>query len=261
VLTTSECATDESESGDSSEEWPTPTASAYGSSNNGCPGDGREEYATKGRASLETMARSEWQTPTASDASRQGNFGRGPGNPTLPEQVKKWPTPRAEDCEQTGAHRGVPDTLTSAVRVWPTPTASDANSAGSRTAAGSNAHPGVSLTDAAVHGLTIRDTAGRRQWITPTARDWKDSPGQASCSTQHEHCDLLPRQVFADLSSPDPENNSTTGSAREPLAMLNADWVFQLMGFPATWARLSTKPGSKLPEILSSHTSPSCSDG
>jgi hypothetical protein len=39
--------------------WPTPTASSYGSSNNGCPGDGREQYATKGKPSLETMARSQ----------------------------------------------------------------------------------------------------------------------------------------------------------------------------------------------------------
>jgi len=35
--------------------WPTPTASRYGTRNNGCPGDGRDEYATKGSPSLETM--------------------------------------------------------------------------------------------------------------------------------------------------------------------------------------------------------------
>ena len=39
--------------------WPTPTASEYGTSNNGCPGDGREEYATKGKPSLSTHARRE----------------------------------------------------------------------------------------------------------------------------------------------------------------------------------------------------------
>lgn len=36
---------------------PTLTKSAYGSSNNGCPGDGRQEYATKGKPSLQTMVR------------------------------------------------------------------------------------------------------------------------------------------------------------------------------------------------------------
>jgi hypothetical protein len=39
--------------------WPTPTASECGSSNNGDPGDGRGEYATKGKASLSTTARQE----------------------------------------------------------------------------------------------------------------------------------------------------------------------------------------------------------
>jgi hypothetical protein len=37
---------------------PTPTASAYGSSNNGCPGDGRETYATAARPSPWSKARS-----------------------------------------------------------------------------------------------------------------------------------------------------------------------------------------------------------
>lgn len=37
--------------------WPTPTASAYGSGNNGCPGDGRKRYAQKGKPSLWSRAR------------------------------------------------------------------------------------------------------------------------------------------------------------------------------------------------------------
>lgn len=35
---------------------PTPTASRYGSTNNGCPGDGREKYATGGKPSLWSLA-------------------------------------------------------------------------------------------------------------------------------------------------------------------------------------------------------------
>ncbi len=38
-------------------EWPTPTASSYGSSNNGSPGDGRDEFATKGKPSLAVLVR------------------------------------------------------------------------------------------------------------------------------------------------------------------------------------------------------------
>lgn len=35
--------------------WPTPTATPYGTQNNGNPHDGREAYATAGKPSLETM--------------------------------------------------------------------------------------------------------------------------------------------------------------------------------------------------------------
>lgn len=259
VLDISEQPTDAIESGSSGDDWPTPTATSYGSSNNGCPGDGREEYATKGKPSLEGMA-NQWPTPRASlNEQRQTKPSpsqlRGEHGMNLAAAVN-WPTPRAEDCEQTGAHRGAPDTLTSAMRLWPTATAGDSRSSGSRTTEGSAAHPGISLTDAAVHGLKIDDTAKR--WVTPTARDWKDSPGQESCVTDHQHCDLLPRQVFAGLQ--DPGSSSTDGKPLEPSLKLNADWVFQLMGYPRTWARLSTRPDLKLREIQSSLTSPELSD-
>lgn len=52
-------------------EYPTPAASQSGSSNNGNPRDGRGEYATKGRESLEPWAK-RWATPTAKDRERSG---------------------------------------------------------------------------------------------------------------------------------------------------------------------------------------------
>ena len=39
--------------------WPTPTATPYGTRNNGNPHDHRSEYATKGAPSLETIAAKE----------------------------------------------------------------------------------------------------------------------------------------------------------------------------------------------------------
>lgn len=36
-----------------------------------------------------------------------------------------WPTPRSEDSEQTGGHRGSPDTLTAAARMFRTPSSRD----------------------------------------------------------------------------------------------------------------------------------------
>jgi hypothetical protein len=40
--------------------YPTPTATSYGSTNNGSPHDGRTQYATKGTLSLDSMARQQW---------------------------------------------------------------------------------------------------------------------------------------------------------------------------------------------------------
>ena len=52
--------------------------------------------------------------------------------------------------------------------LWPTPTQGDAKSSGSRNTAQSQAHFGISLTDA-VRG----DQERGRQWPTPQANDWK----------------------------------------------------------------------------------------
>lgn len=77
---------------------PTPTAVSYGSSNNGCPGDGRKEYATRGKPSLQTMARNNmWPMPTA-----KANM--------LCPSMQKWPahrnlfmTPTCQDAKNNGS--------------------------------------------------------------------------------------------------------------------------------------------------------------
>jgi hypothetical protein len=98
--------------------------------------------------------------------------------------VATWPTPRAEDSEQTGAHRGVPDTLTSVSRLaaWETPLASNTN--GERQADGKR-------------GVGLNTQAG---WSTPAARDWKDTEGMATTGinpdgSERSRLDQLPRQV------------------------------------------------------------------
>lgn len=82
----------------------------------------------------------------------------------------RWPTPRSEDAEQAGGHRGDADTLTSAARssvaLWPTPDAA----AGGRTASGGHAFP-TSL-NAAARGMDRFATAPAPQpelWPTPDA--------------------------------------------------------------------------------------------
>tara|TARA_B100001778_G_scaffold330914_1_gene334265 strand:+ start:156 stop:857 length:702 start_codon:yes stop_codon:yes gene_type:complete len=63
---------------------PTPTASTYGTSGNGTPGDGRTEFAHRGKPSLHTMARRGMlPTPTAGDARASGSR-RKPGSKAHP---------------------------------------------------------------------------------------------------------------------------------------------------------------------------------
>ena len=73
-----------------------------------------------------------WTTPTEFDATssqpaklRPSRIATGRKTDYLSRQVQ-WSTARAEDSEQTGAHAGVPDTLTSAARMFPTPQVFDA---------------------------------------------------------------------------------------------------------------------------------------
>lgn len=155
-------------------------------------------------------------TPLAADAG----IGRGApqtykaGNLSLTGyavKVSLMPTPRAEDSESTGAHRGKPDTLTSYARLLPTPTASDANGAGSRNTESSKAPPGLSLMDWA------RGDGGTGRLLpTPSASDDRTcadySDGSRGHSPQLRHL----------------------GSGR-----LNPRFVGWMMGFPPGWLDLS----------------------
>ena len=72
ALATPELHTDETACG-SSPKLPTPTATSYGSTNNGTRPSG-ETYKTKGTPSLATMAaKNLWPTPTAGDSKSSGS--------------------------------------------------------------------------------------------------------------------------------------------------------------------------------------------
>lgn len=80
-----------------------------------------------------------WTTPSARDWKDSPGMATTGINPDGSErerldqlgiqvQLAGWPTPRHEDGECCGAHRGVPDTLKAATKLagWPTPQAHDA---------------------------------------------------------------------------------------------------------------------------------------
>ena len=154
-----------------------------------------------------------------------------------------WPTARAEDSEQTGGHRGKPDTLTSAARTlngWPTPKVQNANGAGAHGEGGRDLQTTAQLvgwptTTTMDHierkGLRPSRTATNRTggyiaevlagWATPTTRDHKDERSEGTVPVNG----LLGRQVW----SSNAETESTGVSRLNPLFSL---W---LMGYPAEW--------------------------
>ena len=67
---------------------------------------------------------SSWPTPnTPSGGPNSESTATHTGGMDLEGAVALWPTPRAEDSEATGAHRGTPDTLNAAAGLWATPAA------------------------------------------------------------------------------------------------------------------------------------------
>lgn len=119
--TTQALPTEGSESGC----WPTPRASEAG------PDFAKLDRSATG-ISLQTAV-AMWPTPRAGNPGSRPN---GKGGKILEEEVKiaeglrergqkMFPTPRAEDSQCTGAHRGNPDTLHSFTKMFPTPTANE----------------------------------------------------------------------------------------------------------------------------------------
>ena len=157
------------------------------------------------------------------------------------KDVDRWAEKRALPRSEKGGSHG-PNLATAVKLKWPTPLASDAN--GVRAADGKR---GVGL-NTKVHWQTpVADDAVNRKdgkfnsrgepklsaqvklWATPSARDWKDSPGMARSGinpdgSERKREDQLARQVYGEDAG----------------GQLNPTWVEWLMGWPLLWT--STEP-------------------
>ena len=106
--------------------WPTPRKSdiTNGRTNEMGPAPQLRDYV---RHQIQA-----WPTPDASEAGKTSRGGDRVDEPLIGGLLRgTWPTPRSEDSESTGAHRGTPDTLTSAAKAaWATPNASDGSGGG-----------------------------------------------------------------------------------------------------------------------------------
>lgn len=205
--------------------FPTPTATPYGTRNNGCPGDGREEYATKGAPSLDTMARrGMWPTPCVPNGGRVNrpedveNAGSRPDGRKvqvdLASAVRCWPTPRSSPNENrqtkltpsqvAGTHGR--SLAAEVFAAFPTPRATDAT------------HGGRVTPRKSREGGNLIEAVSARTFATPTARDWRS--GKASEETMERNARPL----------------SEVGGHLSP------EWVELLMGWPRGWASLEPLP-------------------
>lgn len=182
-----------------------------------------------------------------------------------------WPTPRAEDSEQTGAHRGEPDTLTSKARQWLTPAGMTGTDHTGKAGAGgefaeqvrksewptptaseqANRNEQSPPSHGVTRGLTLAGVVGdnvgppdpvsdstngkRRDWCSPQAS--LGDAGTRSRSGKRRHELLLAGQAKEGFSQTSSSGKSQSSSA-QPSGSLNPDWVSQLMGLPADWLHL-----------------------
>jgi hypothetical protein len=182
----------------------------------------------------------------------------------LREQVN-WPTARTSDAEGGPIETELSDQgfrsrrhksdqwfgakLRDAVETlesWPTPTVAEADKIGGRANFGQkglNNHP-------AIRGEPERDKlqkdrkGSKKQWATPTSRDWKGSykPESLTRKDGRSRLDALPQMAEYDPTSghQDPTNPNTSG--KNPVSLrLNPNWVEQLMGLPVGWTQIKTE--------------------
>jgi hypothetical protein len=129
--------------------YPTPSATAYGSSGNGTGNN----TTSRGRPSLQSMGKS-WPTAAASD--HKGSTVPGQRRGQLSEAILTWPTPLARDGKGARSEKSIEGNPgrslpNLAATTWPTATAGDAKASGSRGKRGfegNEANEGTSLTDA-----------------------------------------------------------------------------------------------------------------
>jgi hypothetical protein len=156
--------------------------------------------------------------------------------------MKHWPTPRSEDCEQTGAHAGTPDTLTSAAR-WATPNARDWKGQDMPQRRGGASLPHqvttgqMSHASAGPHDPDSPSTTGkpRDSWQTPTVTDGEGRP-YTYPNGNHDK----PFLTLLGQAQPAGTNH------RKVVAHLNPDWVEQLQGLPDSWTDLDDATVSRL---------------
>jgi hypothetical protein len=141
-----------------------------------------------------------------------------------------WSTPRASDGDKgaprqqfSGGGQPLPAQMyanNQSVSPWATPKAAAAG-------------PDFAKYDRSKTGPSLQTqmAASASPWVTPSARDWKDTPGMATEGPGgRNRIDQLPRQMAATAPSGPMPNGSTATTAKRGAP--NPEFAFWLMGLP-----------------------------
>ena len=179
----------------------------------GSPGTDTYNPAGNTDSSRKTVALVGWNTPTVNDATGKG-YTYDRGDKTRPRLAN-----------------------VALVAGWNTPRATDGSNGGPNQAGGA-------LPADAARAMPVSG------WVTPSTRDWKDTPGMARTGTNPDgstrtRLDQLPRQ--AQLTAPGPTTTSSPAQTEKRAALAPA-FSLWLMRFPPEWescAPLATRSSRK----------------
>ncbi len=174
-----------------------------------------------------------WQSPRATDGSNGGPNQSG-GALSHDASLAPWPTPQTADTTGGGQEKRVEGRSNlndfALLAPWPTPTTSDdPQDMEKRAERGAKWGFGPALT--------LGTAARTATWSTPSARDWKDTPGMAqeafdTRGRYRDRIDQLPRQAMHLVSGPEPSGSPVGTEKRGSLNPAFSRW---LMGYPPEW--------------------------
>lgn len=166
----------------------------------------------------ESIQKTNWRTPSASDGEggikeiRPGSAGKYKLQDFA--ALTGWRTPMANDAagsDYQGKKEKPEWKLPGMAKLtfWPTPQASDSGRGGQAKRAMGETR----------HGSNLNDFAQLAGWVTPSSRDWKDTPGMAVQAEGRTRTDQLPRQAMHLAGWPTPQANKNTKNSQNPQLM------------------------------------------